>query len=180
MAINLSPLRFLSHLGLSGGRAGWWRVDIVAIAVVRRLRRLELNALLLTISLAIVALVRAIVRVLRWLCGVWWCGLVVVVVVVWLCLARPCSPTSTVVGHSACATSSASCYAPRIALESHATLCARRYLRAEDEEEEEAKDDYDQNNPAHPVIPGAAIAVSVTIVVSPASGHCLVFERSKV
>ena len=140
--------------------AGWgaWRWSVLLVATVRRLRALELDAVLLTV-VVLVRTVAVVPIVVICRSGVWRCGSAIVVVVVGLrvVVARSGSPASAV---EWCATG----LAPTTSSDA----------AAEEEEKQESNHDNCENHPSHPGIPGRlSVASSLTIAVDRASvvGH---------
>ena len=143
------PDALISHSRLAGW--GAWRRSVLLVATVRRLRALELDAVLLTV-VALVRTVAVIPVIVVCRSGVRRCGSVVVVVVVVglrVVVTRSGSPASAV---ERCATS----LAPTTSSEA----------AAEEEEKQEPDHDNCENHPSHPGIPGRlSVASSLTIAV---------------
>jgi hypothetical protein len=151
------PDALISHSRLAGW--GAWRRSVLLVATVRRLRALELDAILLTV-VALVRTVAVIPVIVVCRSGVRRCGSavgVVVVVGLRIVVTRSGSPASAV---ERCATS----LAPATSSEA----------AAEEEEKQESDHDNCEDYPSHPGVPGRlSVASSLTISVNRASvvGH---------
>lgn len=131
--------------------------------MMRRLRLLQLDALLLAVRVRIVIVTLVLIAIVRALLlrrRVRRCGLSVLVVVVGLRVLVVILSSSR---HPAGAV---------VRLATGFAAATGRYARAYDEEEEESDDDEHGDEPADPIVPGAPVAVSHPISV-PTSGHCL-------